>query len=92
MQVRVEFTGQLKQRLQQSQEMFDVNEGCQVKHLIEKVAQEKGDDFRSVMMNEKGELRPTLLICVNEKQISPPWEAALFEGDVVALLSPISGG
>ncbi len=92
MTVTVEYTSQLKQITGKASEKIELESASNVQSFVQWLADEHGESFKKFLFNEKGEFRPNLLLCINGKQIAwlTPYE--LKEGDVIGLLSPISGG
>lgn len=51
-----------------------------------------GDDFRKLVLDEAGNVRPSLLVLVNGVPASHGGGRPLADGDEVSLLSAVSGG
>lgn len=92
MKITVEYSAQLKRIAGTGSQVVEVDSDGSIRTVIEKVAGEHGDDFRGFTLNGTGDLQPTILLCVNDEQVSWASPPPLNDGDVVSLLSPIAGG
>ncbi|MDP8246060.1 MAG: MoaD/ThiS family protein [Candidatus Hinthialibacter antarcticus] len=92
MKVSVELSGQLKQNIGSSLVEIELDESANTQDLIHQLKQRHSDAMSKFALDSSGQLLPSLLFIVNEKQIRHDAPVALKDGDVAALLSPISGG
>ena len=90
MQVSVEYTAQIKRAAGRSSDSVDLDDGATVQTLIESLATSADDAFKRSLVTSDGRVQPTLLVFVRDVQVRA--NDALQDGDVITLLSPISGG
>ena len=89
MEVTVDFTTQLKAALGKSQQSVELNDAATVQDAIHALAAEHTDVFAQFVLSN-GQLQPSILLLVNDQQVDATQQ--LHDGDVVTLLSAISGG
>ena len=94
MNVRVEFTGQLRTAIGQAHLWVELPEGATVAMLLVQLGQHCGDRVRPHFLNASRQVQPSLLVAVNgaalpSRQAGP---SILREGDTIVLLPPIAGG
>lgn len=92
MKVTVNYFGQLRQLAGRDAESRDRDAGLTLGDLLADAAREHGEEFKSILMDDAGELRPFLLILVNGTAVSKSASLTLQDGDEVTLLTPLSGG
>ena len=92
MKVSVVYTTQIKAALDLAEEAVDVAEGATAVDLLRHLADKHGSTFGELVFSADGALLPSLLLCVGDEQLTSPAEQSLGDGDVVTLLSAISGG
>lgn len=94
MNIRVEFTGQLRTAIGQADEQVEVPEGATVAMLLEQLVQRCGDQVRMHVLDASRQPQPSLLVAINGTALPSRQAAstALHEGDAVVLLPPIAGG
>ena len=93
MKIRVHLTGQLRGILKQDEEMFELPSAATVYDALVLIAA-CHESARLQFVTEQGEIRPSLLLVVNDAAI-PARQAAsiqLNEQDHLTILPPISGG
>lgn len=89
MKVTVAYTTQLKAALGKSEQTLSVETGATVQDAIEELAKVHADAFTQFVLSE-GQLLPSILLSVNDRQVDAT--EPLADGDVITLLSAISGG
>lgn len=89
MKVTVAFTTQLKAALGKSEQTFTLPANATASDAVAALAEENPDVISQFAMNE-GVLLPSILLSVNDQQVTA--DTPLSEGDVLTLLSAISGG
>jgi molybdopterin converting factor small subunit len=92
MRVTVQFTAQLRAAIGPSELQLDVADDSTVWSVIQKLAERYPQAFAQFVLDSKGRLLPSMLICVHNQQITAPQQQALKSGDTVTFLSAISGG
>ncbi len=92
MQVTIEYAAQVKRAAGLASEYLDVDEPCSVQQLIGRIAKIHGGTLSNFLLDGDGGLQRSILLFVGDDQVR--WETArqLRDGDVVSILSPISGG
>lgn len=88
--IAVEYTAQVKRAAGLAAESFCLAAGCDVQQLIVQVAEKYGSPMRVLLLDPQGQLQPTLLLFIGDRQVHPT--TTLSDGDCVSILSPISGG
>lgn len=92
MKVTVELSGQLKQAIGVSEVEMTLNDPSTTKDLIEQLQNEFPEAMSNYALDSNGQLLSSLLFVLNDKQVRAIEPIRLNEGDIAALLSPISGG
>ena len=92
MNVEVIYTTQIKAALERASENVEVPDGSSAVDLLQQLAEQHGAAFGELVFADDGALLPALIVCVGDAQLVDPAARPLAEGDVVTLLSPISGG
>ncbi|MBT3293984.1 MAG: MoaD/ThiS family protein [Verrucomicrobia bacterium] len=90
MTIRVEYMSQLRVRTDCHEEAFAVAPGTDLAGLLRAIAEKHGDTVRELLLDEAGEPTATVLCFVASEQVDR--NHILNEGDVVTLMTPISGG
>ena len=90
MQVSVEYTAQIKRAAGRSKDSIELADGATVQSLIESLAGAADEGLKRSLVTSDGRVQPTLLVFVRDEQVRAG--DSLHDGDVVTLLSPISGG
>lgn len=93
MKLTVHYTAQLRVAIGRGEEELDLPEGTSLADLLMRLARQYAE-ARSHLSTECGNVRPSLLVVVNNKAV-PTRELAervLLAEDVVMLLPPIAGG
>ncbi len=90
--ISVRYMAQLKQAAGAACEEVALPDPCPVRDLLLAIADRHGTSLRSLLLDADGSLQPTILVFVNDGQLSANDGPALKDGDVVTLLSPIAGG
>ena len=92
MKVTVNYTAQARDAAGTTSEHVDLSEGQTVRDLLEKVAEQHGDRLRMLLGGGDGKSHGAVLVVVGDEQVRPGDPRSLKEGDVVSILTPISGG
>jgi molybdopterin converting factor small subunit len=92
MNIRVDYAAQVKLAAGVASEKVELKEGTSLKDLLMQLAMQRGDGFRKLLFGEDGGIRSSILLSVNDEQVFVGDAPALQAGDVVAVLSPMSGG
>jgi MoaD family protein len=85
-----EITGKKEETL-----TFQIRKPITVKQILSKLSKEYGKDFNEYVYNaDTGEVRGFLQFLINGRSVSleKGTEAELHDGDVLAIIPPVSGG
>lgn len=92
MNVTVQYETLLKRAAGTASDEIDVDGACDVRAAIQAVADRRRETLASLLLAEDGDVRSSVLIFVGDRQISPGESHQLQDGDIVTLMTPISGG
>jgi molybdopterin converting factor small subunit len=92
MKVRVYYMAHLKQAAGRAIEEVEFGVPCTAGELVRRLAERHGDPLRRLLLDARGDLQPTILLFVNDTQVTGGGAVALRDGDEVSLLAPIAGG
>lgn len=92
MNVRVEYTAQLKAALGVGEESVEVNDACSPAELLGQLAQRHGERFRAMVMGENGKKLPWIMLAVGGEAVGFDSPRKLRDGDLVSIMTPMSGG
>lgn len=94
MNVRVEFTGQLRTAIGRASQWIEMPEAATVGMLLVELTRYYGDDVRPHLVNAANQGQPSLLVAINGAAFPSRQAAAtiLREDDTIVLLPPIAGG
>ncbi len=92
MQITVQYEAQARRAAGTGSESIDVADECRVADCIRQVADAHGSRLKPVLINDDGDVQPTLLIFLNDSQIAHHDDIQLSNGDTLTLMPPISGG
>jgi molybdopterin converting factor small subunit len=92
MLITVEFAAQAKEAAGTETEEIDVPSPYSVQDIAEVVCRCRGDNLRSVLLDEEGTLHRSMLVLVNDSQVFHDETPEFADGDRVMFLTPVSGG
>ena len=92
MRISVQYTTQLKAALGIGQEEVSTETNTTLPQLFAQLASSHGSPFIDHVMDDTGQLRPAIIVCVDDRQVELSDDVALHDGATVTLLSAISGG
>jgi molybdopterin converting factor small subunit len=92
MKITIHYMAQLKQAAGTPAEQVILDAPCTVGELVRRLAEQHGEPLRRLLLDGQGGLQPTNLFFIGDEQVQPSDCAALKDGDVVTVLSPIAGG
>jgi molybdopterin converting factor small subunit len=90
MRVTVHYMAQIKRHAGCSSEVVEVAPSVSVHELLGVLAQRHGPDFKTLLMDDAGGPRRSLLFFVGDEHAD--LSRTLMEGDAVTILAPMSGG
>ena len=92
MKVTVEYAAQVKKAAGTGSDVFDVDPTSTLQEVVARAVDKHGEALRSVLFAADRDLQRSILVFVSDQQARWDDTLVLKEGDVVTLLSPISGG
>ncbi|MEN7547782.1 MoaD/ThiS family protein [Rapidithrix thailandica] len=92
MKIKIKYTAQLKSEAGKTAQEYEVKNGESITELMANVAEQHSQKFRTILFDEKGQFRPSMLIAYNGNRISPATSPEWKENDEITLMSPIAGG
>ncbi len=92
MEVQINYTTQLKAALNVDSERIELPPGSLWSDLLHELCQRHREKSERLLVDPQGNLIPTILVCVNDRQVRPDGGLRLSHGDEITLLSAISGG
>lgn len=94
MELRVEYTGQLRWAIGRSEERVELPEGATVSELLVHLGEQCGEQVRFHLLNHSGHMQLSLLVAVNGTGLGAGQAAStvLQHNDTIVLLPPIAGG
>lgn len=92
MTVQLEYTAQLKRAAGTAREEIAVQEPATLSAVLANAAARHGEDFRRLLLTADGGPQPSLLLFVADAQVPAGDDPEIRPGDVVTIMSPISGG
>jgi molybdopterin converting factor small subunit len=88
MRVTVEFFGPAREAAGVGREAIELPSPCPAADLVTRIANERGGRLASLLLSD-GRLSQSVMLAVNDHQADA---TPLKEGDVVAIIPPVSGG
>ena len=92
MQVTINYFAQVRQAAGVESERLALDQGVDIQTALLELARRHGDDFRALVLDRDGTVRPGLLTVVNGQSVSSPQEHPLADGDEISLISAVAGG
>ena len=92
MNVTLHYETQLKRAVGIASETIEVPEGAGVSEVVRAAAATHGESVADMLLDDQGNVRPSVLIFVGDEQIDAGDGPELTDGSTLTLMSPISGG
>lgn len=92
MKITVEYGAQARAAAGAASECVEVPPGCDLRGLARQLAERHGPAFRDLLLDQAGQPRPSNLAVLGEEMVRWDEPRPLRDGEVVTILSPISGG
>ena len=90
MRISVEYTAQLRMQAGCKAETFDLPPDANLKCALQAIVIKHGRDVADLLLDDTQAPASTVLCFVADEQVD--WDTLLSNGDVVTLMTPISGG
>ena len=88
MKITFSYYAQIRQKAGTESETVEVSDGATAFESLKAV--DRGEEFRRMLFDESGELRPAILFVIND--VPAAKDATLRDGDQVQVFSPLAGG
>ncbi len=92
LKITVNFFGQVKLIVGKESDVGEYDDAIDLRGLCADLATRYGDDFKSIVVTENGQLSRSLLILINAEAVDKSQPLPLTDGDEVSLLPPTAGG
>jgi len=92
MRVKILYFGQLYTVTKKKSEDIEIAEDITLRSLLIDRASIYGDSFRTMVFDNDFNLRPSIIIVLNDKMAAKDKEVELQDGDEIKLLTAIAGG
>lgn len=92
MRVRFNYFAQIRQAAGVDTLLLDLNDGTTLAQALTQVANQHGESFRSLVLVAPNQVRPSIILLLNDTAVRNDLTRALKDGDSISLLSPLSGG
>jgi sulfur-carrier protein len=92
MRITVEYAAQIKRAAGRGTETFECDSPCTVQDLLCRVADQHGETLGNLLFDNDRRLHSSILLFVGDSQVRSDQPRELKDGDVLTILSPISGG
>lgn len=92
MKITLTYFAQVRRLAETESDAFDLAPGATAEEAIRQAVARHGDAFGAMVLNEAGQLRPSLLVLKNGVPISRDGRCELKPGDALALMSAVAGG
>jgi molybdopterin converting factor small subunit len=92
MKIRIDYIAQAKKITGVGSEYLSINEGTGIKELLFSVAQKHGPELTSLVLSKDGSVQRSIIISINDEQVFVVDDQKLIDGDVIAVMPPMSGG
>jgi len=90
MRVTVEYFGPAREATGVATEEVDCTPPCSTEDLVTRIARDRGGRLASLLLRDD-RLSPALLLSVNDQQVAGA-STLLNDGDLIAIIPPVSGG
>ena len=90
--IHIELSSQIRAKASQPASRIEWEGECRLQALVRFLASRWGEPFQRFILDDEGRLRPTILLSLNDEQITWDENPPLPDGVRINLLSPIAGG
>ena len=92
MKLRVEYEAQVKKAAGVASEDLEIEDASTLSSVLQKITESRGDALHSMLLDSEGNLQKAILLFHGDRQIRWDESPEFSDGDVLTILSPISGG
>ena len=92
MEITIHYTAHLKTAGGAAEQILSVADGATLRDCFETVCELIPADLRELLVDTQGQLRPAILLCVDDEQKPLDDPAPVRPGAQITLLAAISGG
>ena len=92
MTIHIEFLAQLGQLAGGKHRTIGFDGPCTAQDVVRRAIADDSEEFRSLVLDENGDLQRTLLMFVHNEQVDWRTPVSLRAGDTIVLSPPIAGG
>lgn len=92
MDITLKLFGQLRHLADQEEMIVGVEDDTTVEDVLMEVSADFGDDFRNILFDEKGMLRPSMMVLLNDTPVDKSDPTIVDDGDTLTVLPAIAGG
>ncbi len=92
MKISFEYFAQVRKAAGAEREELELAGGTELEAALDSAAGKHGADFRSLVLDDSGSLRPSMIVLVNGQPAPRNEPQKLADGDSISLLSAVAGG
>lgn len=92
MQIRIEYFAQARDAAGISYETIEIDGPTTATDLVSRIASQRGGRLASLLLGPDGQLAPSVMLAVGDRQSGRDDRSLLRDGDEIVVLPPISGG
>ena len=92
MKITFQYSGQARKARGTAEEVIDLEENSTVTQALIQVAQTWSPEAKGFFFDDENQVRPSMLIFVNEEQIMEPQTHVLTPNAKVLWMAPLAGG
>jgi len=92
MPVTIEYVAQLKRAAGNATESLEITENQSLSNVSRNLCEQDGESLANILLTPADEISPTLLLFLNDEQISLDENQLIQDGDTLTISTPISGG
>src|SRR5271163_2066529 len=92
MKITIEYFGPAREAAGVVREIVDIEPPARARRLIAALARQRGGKLAALLLGSNGELSPSVLIAVGDRQDSGDQPIELTDGDEIVVVPPVAGG
>ncbi len=92
LKVRIHYFGQLRQITDKDKEDVEFEHEDTIKSILLNRAKVYKTDFQNILLDEKGDIRPSVMVLLNGTMVSRDKMPTFKDGDEITVLTAIAGG